>query len=433
MQSNTARAERDTALRAAEIAKREALAKAEAEAKAAADKAQAEYLKNARLAQLKTDPLGGLRFAGNQIVAFKCVDSQLRSFHTDSITHAKTQYALGAIAVEARFDTNEDDDCSSGLNVATLPWIFDNFRSRIDSGQARVLRVIHSADDLVAIPFATQGKYRVKKLFVEADITQDLIDAGLFAGETTAQKQAKLKPQTIETGEVIRVAAAFKVGGFARCTKVFKCSWFGERLTLGKLYAIAGVDSRTGEISTTNCDHSKNTVYWGELTNKHFEPVEVVTVAAPSFQFDGQYKAGDIVNVDNSCYFTDGKEYTVKEGLDDDAQLLIAKDDDGDESYVDVQKVRFVRRPSAQAAAKAPANDNAPTADPLKGRSKSGPFRKGDLVRSVEDHNGILRGSSHVVIADQNPKLKQMCVFIDNRVGRYNGFDQRRFELVKAV
>ena len=64
----------------------------------------------------------------------------------------------------SEFDTDERILCSSGFNVATLPWCNAN------KGPGNIIvEVEFYAKDIIAIPYATDGKFRVKKLRVEGE------------------------------------------------------------------------------------------------------------------------------------------------------------------------------------------------------------------------------------------------------------------------
>jgi hypothetical protein len=73
-------------------------------------------------------------------------------------------YAVGETYAE---DCDEDESvqCSRGLHVATMAWCLRNWRSGW-----RLLRVRVEPGDIAAIPLGTDGKFRVRKLTVIAEV-----------------------------------------------------------------------------------------------------------------------------------------------------------------------------------------------------------------------------------------------------------------------
>ncbi len=61
------------------------------------------------------------------------------------------------------FSIDERINCDKGLNVATLQWCLNDSRNR---EKIEFIEVEFQAQDIIAIPFATDGKFRVKKLNV---------------------------------------------------------------------------------------------------------------------------------------------------------------------------------------------------------------------------------------------------------------------------
>jgi len=77
------------------------------------------------------------------------------------------QYEVGKEYSSDEFDSNEANLCGNGLNVATLTWCLkDSFRAD------EFIEVEFLAGDIVAIPYATDGKFRVKKLKVLRQINR---------------------------------------------------------------------------------------------------------------------------------------------------------------------------------------------------------------------------------------------------------------------
>ncbi len=72
-------------------------------------------------------------------------------------------YEVGKTYSESKCDKNELELCSNGLNVATLQWCFKNSPEVDDTP---FIEVEFEAKDIIAIPFFTDGKFRVSKLTV---------------------------------------------------------------------------------------------------------------------------------------------------------------------------------------------------------------------------------------------------------------------------
>ena len=81
--------------------------------------------------------------------------------------YQEDQYEVGKEYSANEFDSNEANLCGNGLNVATLTWCLkDSFRAD------EFIEVEFLAGDIVAIPYATDGKFRVKKLKVLQQINR---------------------------------------------------------------------------------------------------------------------------------------------------------------------------------------------------------------------------------------------------------------------
>jgi len=77
------------------------------------------------------------------------------------------QYEVGREYSSDEFDNNEANLCGTGLNVATLTWCLkDSFPAD------EFIEVEFLAGDIIAIPYATDGKFRVKKLKVLRQINR---------------------------------------------------------------------------------------------------------------------------------------------------------------------------------------------------------------------------------------------------------------------
>ena len=79
-------------------------------------------------------------------------------------------YTVGKIYTEKDFDEDERNECGKGLNVATLMWCLKNsiFRDNID-----LIEVEFNISDIVAVPYFTDGKFRVKRFKVLRKISRE--------------------------------------------------------------------------------------------------------------------------------------------------------------------------------------------------------------------------------------------------------------------
>jgi len=78
------------------------------------------------------------------------------------------KYEVGKTYTEQNYSRDERNQCDRGLNVSTLEWCL-----RHSSGyKSEFMEVEFQAKDIIAIPFATDGKFRVKKFRVLRKISR---------------------------------------------------------------------------------------------------------------------------------------------------------------------------------------------------------------------------------------------------------------------
>ena len=94
----------------------------------------------------------------NKLRAFKYVNSEYKSPQQGNL-----DYSVGKIVELTKGECNYSElvECGRGLHVATLEWCLLNR----DSNQP-IIEVEFDPKDIVSIPYATDGKFRVKKLKV---------------------------------------------------------------------------------------------------------------------------------------------------------------------------------------------------------------------------------------------------------------------------
>jgi uncharacterized protein YjbI with pentapeptide repeats len=84
------------------------------------------------------------------------------------IQDKKIEYRVGKTYREKDFNTDETKDCGAGLNVGTLMWCL---KYDCDS-DIELIEVQFKVSDIVAIPYFTDGKFRVKRLRVLRKISR---------------------------------------------------------------------------------------------------------------------------------------------------------------------------------------------------------------------------------------------------------------------
>jgi len=78
-----------------------------------------------------------------------------------------TEYRVGEEYIFDDADGDEKKVCAAGGNVATLSWCLKDSQSQKAD---QFIEVVFSVQDIVAIPFATDGKFRVRRFFVKREI-----------------------------------------------------------------------------------------------------------------------------------------------------------------------------------------------------------------------------------------------------------------------
>jgi hypothetical protein len=77
------------------------------------------------------------------------------------------RYKVGARITTKRFDTNRNIECGEGLHVATLEWcVVRVMWRRWQIEGVKIIEVDFRPEDIVCVPYGTDGKFRVKRLRV---------------------------------------------------------------------------------------------------------------------------------------------------------------------------------------------------------------------------------------------------------------------------
>ena len=86
--------------------------------------------------------------------------------------HGGIRYDMGHTYEELRASTDVNEECGSGLHVATLDWCIREWRPGF-----RILVVEFTAADIACIPTSTDGKFRLRRLTVVGE--KDIVALGL--------------------------------------------------------------------------------------------------------------------------------------------------------------------------------------------------------------------------------------------------------------
>ena len=111
-------------------------------------------------AKIDEHPLSILKHQHGKVTAFKFLDSDLIS------PFEHFQYEIGKSYTTDEFDSDKRVLCGKGFNVATKDWCK---RSMCD--KHIFVEVSFKAKDIVAIPYASEGKFRVKAMTIEKVVT----------------------------------------------------------------------------------------------------------------------------------------------------------------------------------------------------------------------------------------------------------------------
>ena len=128
------------------------------------------------LAPERVQPLLLLLEQPGTIRAYKLVAADGRSPIT---TYPKLRYAVGETVEVENADTDVGHECGAGVNVGTLDWCLAWWKPGF-----RVLIVEFTADQIAAIPTASDGKFRLRSCRVVGEKELDPVALGLVKSET---------------------------------------------------------------------------------------------------------------------------------------------------------------------------------------------------------------------------------------------------------
>ena len=106
-----------------------------------------------------TTPLYVLQDQPGAIHAYKLVNSCGEGIYRGGI-----KYEVGATLTVDAWNEDESESCGSGINLATLDWCLREWQEGY-----QILICEFTKEDIVAIPFGSDGKFRVKRCKVIAE------------------------------------------------------------------------------------------------------------------------------------------------------------------------------------------------------------------------------------------------------------------------
>ena len=118
-----------------------------------ADLSSADLKGNAKIWQ---SDLSILKYQVGELRAFKYLDGDISPYQN-------IEYKVGKTYIEKDYDDDEKNLCGTGLNVATLDWCLGDTGCDLEK---TYIEVSFQVKDIVAIPYASDGKFRVKKFKV---------------------------------------------------------------------------------------------------------------------------------------------------------------------------------------------------------------------------------------------------------------------------
>ncbi len=80
------------------------------------------------------------------------------------------EYKVGKTYKVKKFSKDENKQCDEGLNVATIMWCL---RDSFGKENIELIEVEFKVSDIVAIPYWTDGKFRVKRFKVLRKISRE--------------------------------------------------------------------------------------------------------------------------------------------------------------------------------------------------------------------------------------------------------------------
>jgi hypothetical protein len=119
------------------------------------------------ISKIFQSPLSILKSQKGKLRAFKYLSKYGFS------PYKNMNYIVGETYIEENCNTNEMQECGKGLSIATLDWCLRD--SCCDLSKIYI-EVEFDAKDIVAIPYVSDGKFRVRKLKVIRKLSKEELE-----------------------------------------------------------------------------------------------------------------------------------------------------------------------------------------------------------------------------------------------------------------
>ena len=133
---------------------------------------------------LQIQPMNQLLYETGDICAYKIVTNDYRGPFFKNISDCYD--TIGKTYTVNVYELSLDVSCGSGLNVGTLQWCINNWDDYL---KYRLLKVKFRAEDIVAIPTFSEGKYRVKSFTVVEEMTHEFLKKFGLIGAISEQSK----------------------------------------------------------------------------------------------------------------------------------------------------------------------------------------------------------------------------------------------------
>ena len=126
-------------------------------------------LSRADLSRAKNIPLVFNTFLpGVEYTAFKAVTKELQSLMVHGDVGTSLDYSIGNIVTVKNANTDRRELCASGINVAYMEYILKNHMKNT------IVLVEFYGQDVAAVPYASDGKFRLHRCTVIRDVTEEV-------------------------------------------------------------------------------------------------------------------------------------------------------------------------------------------------------------------------------------------------------------------
>ena len=105
---------------------------------------------------------------GVKYTAYKAVNSAYQSLMAHGCKGTRLDYSIGNKVSVPNANTDRRELCAAGVNVAYLEYIFNNHRDDT------IVLVEFYGEDVAAVPYASDGKFRLHRCTVIRDVTEEV-------------------------------------------------------------------------------------------------------------------------------------------------------------------------------------------------------------------------------------------------------------------